>query len=123
MPYYSAITNPVYKPAVRDISAITQSLPATVTTSFEHSYLTGLIIRLYIPFDYGMQQINGFQGTITVTSSTEFTIDVDSTFFDAFVIPTETPPQPLGQVAQVVPIGEDASILTQSLVNVLTPQF
>lgn len=123
MPYNGALQNPIFRPAVADISAISQSSPTTVTTTFNNKYLTGLIVRLYVPQDFGMEQINGFQGTITVTSPTTFTIPVDSTFFDAFVVPTEAVNQPLVNPSQVVPIGEDAAILTQSFVNILTPQF
>ena len=123
MPYYGALTNPIFKPAVRDIAAISQGLITQVTTTFAHSYLTGLIIRLVIPPDFGMIQLDGTVWTITVTGDTTFTIPVDSTNFDQFVVPTEAVDQPLGTPAQVTPVGEQSSILTQSFVNVLTPQF
>lgn len=122
MPYYGALPNPIFMPAVRDIIAITNAFPLSVTTSFTHSYLSGLIVRLKIPHYFGMEILNNVQGSILVTSSTTFTMNIDSTNFDPFVIPD---PQPgsLYTPAQVVPIGEDADILTQSFVNVLTPQF
>lgn len=123
MPYYSAQLNTVYKPAVRDISAITQTDPVVVTTTFAHSYLSGLILRLYIPTPYGMQQLNRQKGVITVTSPTTFTMPFNGTIVDPFVIPTEPPNFPEGNVAQSVPIGEEADMLTQSFVNILRPQF
>lgn len=123
MPYYGAIQHPSYLPAVRDIVAITNSFPATVTTSFAHNYLSGLIVRMIVPFNYGMSQINKLKGSITVTSDTTFTIPIDTTRFDVFVVPTEQPYQPLVNPAQAVPVGEDSDQLDQSFVNVLTPQF
>lgn len=129
MPYYGALQRPTFEPAVRDILSITQTNPAVVTTTFDgttpgaHDYLTGLIVRLVIPPNYGMILLNQAQGTITVLSATTFSFPVDARNFDAFVIPMEAPNQPLFNVAQVTPIGEEAAILTQSFVNVLTPQF
>lgn len=122
MPYYGALTNPTFMPAVRDIVAITNAFPLQVTTSFAHSYLSGLIVRIKIPQYFGMEILNNVQGSILVTGSTTFTMNIDSTNFDPFVVPS---PQPgsLYTPAQVVPIGEDTDILTQSFVNVLTPQF
>lgn len=122
MPYYSAVQYPIYMPAVRDITAITQTNPAVITTSFPHTYLTGLIVRLNIPLDYGMR-VGRFKGTITVLSTTSFSIPLNATALDPFVIPTEALGQPELNVAQVIPIGEETAILTQSFVNILTPQF
>ncbi len=123
MPYYSAITNPIYMPAVRDVTSVTNGFPAVVTTSFPHSYLNGLIVRMVIPFNYGMFQLNDLKSVITVLSDTTFSINIDTTNFDVFAIPTEAMDQPLLNVAQSVPIGELASHLDQSFVNILTPQF
>jgi hypothetical protein len=123
MPYYGAITHPMFKPAVRDIASITNSLVPTVTTTFPHSYLTGLIARMVIPPDFGMVQLNNIKSVVTVTSPTTFTITISTVNFDPFVVPMESPQEPLVNPAQVVPIGEQAAILTQSFVNVLTPQF
>lgn len=123
MPYYSAITNPIYMPAVRDVTSVTNAFPAVVTTSFPHSYLSGLIVRMVIPSDYGMTQLNELKSAIVVLTNTTFSIEIDTTNFDTFTIPTEATSQPLVNVAQSVPIGELTSQLNQSFVNILTPQF
>jgi hypothetical protein len=120
MQYQNALTNPTYMPAVRDIAAITNAPQALVTTTFPHSYISGLIVRLIIPNNFGMTLINQSQGTITVTSDTQFTIDIDTTQVDPFVIPDVQPGNNY-TAAQVTPIGEIAAILTGSFVNVLTP--
>lgn len=112
-----AIQNPVFKPAMRIISSITNANPALVTTTFNHNYMTGLIVRLIIPPGFGMQEVNEQQGTITVVSDTTFTIDLDTTEMSVFSAPSSYPEDQ--QYAQVVPIGEDNSILTQAVQNVL----
>lgn len=120
MPRCYANPNPVYQPAMRLISAISQAFPATVTTSFAHQYISGTIVRLDIPPADGMQQADQFVGPIAVTSSTQFTIPLDTTEFDPFSIPG-SPPQAVNVCAQVVPIGEIADTLAAATVNVLGP--
>lgn len=111
-------TLPVYGPAVKVITAITQANPAVVTTNTNHNYVTGTIVRLDIPYADGMQQANLQFGTIVVLSPTTFAIDLDSTFYDAFSIPVAPPPTT--QIcALTVPIGEDNGILTAAVKNVL----
>lgn len=116
MPIY-AIQSPVYQPAMRIITAITRAFPASVTTSFDHDYITGTIVRLDIPSGFGMTQADTRTGAIIVTGPTTFTIDIDTIFFDIFAVPASWPYNQ--QLAQVVPIGEINSILTASTVNVL----
>lgn len=108
-----AIENPTYQPAMRIISAITRANPAAVTTTFDHNYGSGEIVRLNIPVGFGMQQANQLVGTITVTGDTTFTINIDSTFFDSFADPGGK------QEAQVTPIGEINELLRFATNNVL----
>lgn len=123
MPYYSAIQNPTYMPAVRDVTAVTNEIQPIVTTSFPHSYRSGLILRMVVPPNYGMYQLNDLKSVIEVLSDTTFRININTTNFDPFMIPTESMDQPLTNVAQSVPIGEVTEQLDQSFVNILTPQF
>jgi hypothetical protein len=108
---------PVFQPAMRIITGITNGFPATVTTSFAHLYATGIIIRLIIPQGFGMYQANHLFGAITVTGSTTFTIALDTTHFDPFVVP-ETSPNDL-QYAQAIPTGEVNTTIYQAYRNVL----
>lgn len=112
-----AIQRPVFKPAMRIISAITNSFPATVTTSFDHNYVTGTIVRLNIPPGFGMLQANQLIGPVTVTGDTTFTIPIDTTYFDVFATPATFPQS--YQHAQVTPVGEINSLLTEATRNVL----
>jgi hypothetical protein len=113
-----AYRNPIFQPAMRIITAITNANPAQVTTSFAHLYASGIIVRLDIPPADGMQQANGLTGTITVTSPTTFTIDIDTTGMDIFAIPVSPSPQ-TNTCAMVVPVGEVNAILTQAVRNTL----
>ncbi len=112
-----AQTTPVYQPAMRIISAITNAHSAQVTTTFAHNFSSLLIVRINIPSHFGMQEINQLIGTITVNSPTTFLIDIDTTTFSAFSAPTNYPFN--YQSATVVPVGEDNSILFQATQNVL----
>ena len=109
---------PVFQPAMRIIVSITQSSPATVTTSFAHQYNSGCVVRFDIPPACGMQQINQQTGTITVTGDTTFTVPIDTSLYDAFSIPVSPPPS-VNTCAMAVPIGEDAEYLNSAVQNVL----
>ncbi len=112
-----AYSFPIFQPSMRIITNITNGYPAVVTTSFDHQYANGLTIRLNIPPGFGMVQANQLFGDITVLSSTTFSIPIDTTYFDAFTIPTTFPLD--AQSAQAVPFAEDNGILTQAVRNVL----
>jgi hypothetical protein len=116
----SAIAHPTFTPAMRIISSITNANPALVTTTFAHGYITGEIVRITLPrvpfntVSFGMAQINGQTGTITVVDTTSFTIAIDTTLYDVFSNPGTYSQQP-----QVVPVGEVNSLLTAATKNVL----
>lgn len=111
-----ALTSPLYIPALRVISAITQATTASVTTSFAHGYISGTIVRLIIPITFGMVQANQLFGPITVTGNTTFTLPINTSGFDAFAIPMGNK-----QEAQCVPFAEINSILTAAMRNALDP--
>jgi len=119
MPIMGANPNPYQIPAISQIAAITNANPALVTTTFANNYLTGGIVRFYIPSYCGMTQANDLQGAITVTGPTTFTIAIDTTSFDPFVAPPFaylTPPQ-------IVPVGEETQFLNSAFRNILQPLF
>ena len=118
MSFCYAIPNPIFQPAMRLITAITQANPAQVTTSFAHQYITGLQVRLDIPIACGMQQADQFVGPITVNSPTTFLFALDTTTFAPFAIPLAPSPH-VNTCAQCVPVGEVNSQLTGATVNIL----
>jgi len=112
-----AFPNPIFQPAMRIITAITNAPIAQVTTSFDHLYLTGSIVRLDIPLGFGMQQANKKFGPIVVTGPTTFTIAIDTSKFDAFSMPAGYPQN--AQSAMAVPFAEINSLLTSAVQNTL----
>lgn len=108
---------PVFQPAMRIITAITNANPAVITTSFDNSYITGTIVRFDIPPGFGMGQLNQQTATITVLTPTTFSVPIDTTNYDTFAVPASNE-----QYAQAVPIGEDNNILTAAVQNVLPYQ-
>lgn len=111
---------PIFQRAMRIISSITNDTHAQVTTTFAHQYITGMIVRLNVPLGFGMTQVNQQYAPIVVTSPTTFTIDIDTQFYDPFVVPVGYPES--YQSAVVTPVGEINSILTAATVNVLPYQ-
>jgi hypothetical protein len=106
----NAVQFPAFQPAMRIITAISQSNPAIITTSFAHQYDNGIIVRLDIPLKNGMQSIAGITYPILVTGLTTFSVPVDSTNFQAFTN---------NACAQVVPVGELTHQLHDATRNVL----
>lgn len=123
-PNYFAVPFPIFEPAMRNILSITQGAVTTITTTFDgitagdNQYASGLIVRILIPEGFGMSRLDKFVGTITVLNDTQFTLDIDSTTFDPFVVPSYQPGHN-GTPAQVVPIGEINELLSQATRNVL----
>lgn len=118
MPRCYANPSPTFQPAMRLIAAISQANPCIVTTTFNHQYITGTIVRLLIPIGMGMRQLNEQDGAITVTGPTTFSFPADTTLLSPFVIPMDPPPWQ-NICAQVVPVGEINETLLASTINVL----
>jgi hypothetical protein len=106
-----AVQVPLYQPAMRVVTAITNANPASVTTSFAHNYINTDIVQFYMPSGFGMQQINGLVSSIVVTSPTTFTVNINTINFDPFHDPNN------GQFAQVTPIAENNSTIYGATFN------
>ena len=106
------------KPAAKLIQSISNTDPLQVTTTTNHEYLTGMIVRLMIPKICGMPEVNEVMGEITVTGLTTFTMQINATGFEPFAIPVAPNPHD-NTCALVVPIGENNNMLTAALRNVL----
>lgn len=121
-PYTPNIARPMFMPAMRTVTAITNGFPALVTTAIDHGYQTGLIVRLIVPRPFGMTQANGLYGYIEVMSATTFTITIDTTDFDPFSVPDFPIPGEESKAltnAQAVPMAEENASLAQAVRNVL----
>ena len=121
---YYGVQFPTFQPAMRNILSITQAVVATITTTFDgenpgaHQYQTGLIVRLNIPNGFGMAQANQLEAPITVINTTQFTMPINTLYFDPFVIPNYEPGN-YGTPAVATPVGEVNDILTEATQNVL----
>ena len=95
-----------YTPAINNLSAVTQANPALITTSVAHNYVFGQQVQFFIPSQWGMRQLNGLKGyVLSVPAPTEFTVGIDASNFDAFVVPS-TPTYVVIDPAQVAGIGD-----------------
>lgn len=107
-----------YRPFVTGISAITPVGHSTlVTTDEDHGYVIGNEVTFQIPKEWGMIQLNGLSGFITAITDDTITVNINTSNFDAFVVPGSSHVSP----AQVIPAG-DLNYGYQSAGNV-QPQF
>lgn len=88
------------------ITAITRSYPMECTITVNdvtqaNTYIEGQLVRLFVPYPYGMFQANGLQGKILSNLGSVITLDIDSIGFDEFSVP------PTGQIqpASMAPSG------------------
>ena len=112
---YSIIPfDPIFYPTKRVVCGITTAANAVVTTTVNHGYQVGQQVRFTNANQvtpgaaaYGMTQINNLTGNIIATTATTFTVDINTTGFNAFVFPLTAnyPFTPL----EVVPVGENTA--------------
>ena len=102
--------DPRFYPRSRYVTAITKAASAVVTMSVAHSFTKGEKVRLIVPQEYGMVQMNNLLATITAVSysANTITLDIDSTGFSTFAFPTSAVAAGGVTFAQVVPVGEAA---------------
>lgn len=113
-------------PSALEIIAISQSLPMSITTSADSDqmnvYIPGQTIRLTVPFNYGMYQANGLMGQIQSVTAPSMTVNIDSSGFDPFVVPSsgEQPASlaPAGSQNLQYMNGTNFSVPFQSLNNI-----
>jgi hypothetical protein len=87
--YYLPIV--VQIPSALEITAISQANPMVVSTTMNsqqvNTYQTGQLVKLTIPFLYGMQQANGMIAQILQVTGSNLALNVNSTNFDPFSVP------------------------------------
>lgn len=108
-----------FTPYSNVIVSISKTNPAGVITLTDHGYDTGLFVRLNVPENCGMQQIQGQIGEIVVNGVNSFLFPVDASNFDSFAYSS------IAQLAQVIPVSENANSLKQATKNAknITPEF
>ena len=77
-----------YVPKRREVSDVSVALQPTVTTTEDHGYVVGQLVRLHVDKRYGMD-IDGKKATVlTVPTTTTFTVDYDTSQLATYVTPT-----------------------------------
>lgn len=75
-------------PAESTISTITQGYPCIISTTSAHGYMDGLVVQVLFPFtgsnNFGMMQINGLSGPVSVLTPTSFSLPINTVQFDPF---------------------------------------
>ncbi len=83
-----------YKPSRFVISAITLGSTTLVTTTVDHNYVIGQLVRLIIPNANGTYQLNERSGyVISIPSTTQVVLDIDSSMYNLFQT-SSNPTQP-----------------------------
>lgn len=106
IPVYANVPiNPeFYQPRFWFISTITRGRTTLVTTTQSQDFVIGQLVRFIIPPSFGIRQLNEKQGfVISIPSSTQVEVDIDSSFMDSFTSSSATT-QP-----QILPIGDIAN--------------
>ena len=90
-----------YQPRFWFISTITNGTTTLVTTTTTQDFVIGQLVRFIIPQSFGIRQLNERQGyVLSILSSTQVEVDIDSSFMDLFTTSSATT-QP-----QIIPVGD-----------------
>lgn len=75
-----------YQPRSYEIQSISLGPTTTITTTQDHDYVVGQIVRLLISVIYGSFQLNEQEGiVISIPASDQVVVNIDSTNSNAFV--------------------------------------
>lgn len=102
-----------FRPRSRQIQSISNSSPAIVTTSTDHGYVSGLSVRIFVPYNPGMENISGRVFSVTPLTVNSFSIPLDSTLLSPFSQPGPAVISFGGtsrQYPQCIPVGEFDSL-------------
>lgn len=93
-------------PSALTITALTNAYPAVATISVNtateaNTYIAGQLVLLNIPATYGMFQANGQTVKILDVSGNDLTLDLNTSEFDVFTVPSGNVLQP----ATIAPSG------------------
>lgn len=89
------------------ITAISKSYPMVVSVIIDNAstqsqaYIPGMAVKLFVPKPYGMYQADGLVGTILDIIDLNFYLNIDSRYFDSFVVPVSG----FGIPASIIPAG------------------
>lgn len=87
-PTFFKLSDADYVPKRREISDVTNAIQPTVTTTDDHGYAVGQLVRLHVDKRYGMDIEGEKTEVLTVPTSTTFTVDYDTSALSSYVTPT-----------------------------------
>lgn len=100
----------MYQPSLKLIQNVTNSVNCTVTTTTDHGYATGYIVRVDVPPAYGMQ-VNQTTSIIVIDNVT-FSTQIDTSNLYPFTAPNFVVNGQGFTQAQVIPIsGTEMNVL------------
>lgn len=107
-PYQNVPIEPqFYQPRRFIISAITLGQTTTVTTTVNHDYVLGQLVRLLIPNKYGSRGLNERSGyVISIPAANQVTLDIDSIGVDSFIASPTFLPFQSKIVPEILAIGD-----------------
>lgn len=104
-----------YQPSRFEITDIEKGRTTLVTTSVENNYVIGQQVRITLPPEFGMYQINGQQGVvIDIPAADQVEIEIDSLQYDNYISATST------NVPQIIAIGDFNSGIISSTGRVIS---
>lgn len=96
-----------YTPSLSYISGISNAVQATATFTMPHNFTPGENVAFRVTQPYGMTEINNMIGRVLALTSNTITVDINSTFWKAFIIPISTigtsPPTCLPSSSGLIP--------------------
>ncbi len=104
--------NPYFYPRRRTITSISNAANAVVVFSVTHGYQVGQAIRLHVPREFGMVEMDNVLATIVAVNDgvtvNSVTLNINSTAFTPFAWPL-TGTFAAFSPAEAVPVGEDSA--------------
>ena len=100
-PYYGV------SPQFYYITGISKATQGVVTTSQVHDYVVGQLLKLTIPAQFGMVELDQVTVEVVAVSAYSFTISANTSAFTTFAFPASTA-SPNIAFATVAPVGQRA---------------
>jgi len=108
-----------YIPSQFIIIGITLGMTTTVTTTIDHNYVIGQLVRILIPSKYGSRTLNEQSGyVISIPSTNSVEISINSLGTDAFIASPTFLPFQSKTLPQILAIGD----VNSGVINVTNPQ-
>lgn len=101
-----------FQPRRRELSAVTNAANALVTTTENHGYSVGQVLRLVVPKDYGMTVEYVIVTVVTVPADDQFTVDLDTSALATYATPSVPPSFTQAHVVPITGVEDNATSIT-----------